>query len=80
MTISQFRGTSRDKPLCTLTLHQQALPRDARYHSRMRRQAPYMPHALNLQHTEKLGLYNDESEDSNGDSEFDAFAEEQDSS
>ena len=45
----------------------------------MGRYAPYISLMLNLLYKQNLKPHDDESEDNNGDSEFDAFAEELDS-
>ena len=47
--------------------------------SRACRHAPYKSHALDLSRSQHLKPRDDESEDSNDDSVFDAFAEEMDS-
>ena len=51
----------------------------ARHRSRACRHAPYMSHALHLSRSQHWKPHDDESEDSNDDSVFDAFAEELDS-
>ena len=57
----------------------QAFQWDARDRSRACRHAPYMSYALDLSHTQHLKPHDDESQDSDDDSVFVAFAEELDS-